>query len=189
MLARTMLLALMLATLLASIASEPAPAAARGDFPPFVMTIAYWDEVQIRYADGRTAGGTQISRLEYLSRSDWTITHLTNEVPAGPVPPDSYACRGARYGHLAQNGVFTAGGRTGSERICPAPDRWISHGVAEHWHWAKEVADGSVTYTDPGERVVFDLRTGLPTLYEAGTRLGGVKHRRTYRLDWIASGR
>lgn len=185
-----MLLALIVATVLASIASSGPPANARGDFPPFVMTIEDWREVRIAYADGRTLGGTSVARLQYESRRNWTMTKVSDEVPnTGPPVPDVFACRGGRYGHVDQNGDFVAGGRSASEAVCPAPDRWIRYGIAENYHWAKELADGFVTYTDPGERVVFELRTGLPIVYEAGQSSGVVKHRRTYRVEWIASRR
>lgn len=42
---------------------------------------------------------------------------------------------------------------------------------------------GQVTYTDPGERIVFDLRTGLPVVYEAGLTTGPAKVRETYLLE------
>lgn len=183
-----MLLGLLVATVLASIASSGPPASTRGDFPSFVMTIDDWREVRIAYADGRTLGGTAVARLQYESRRSWTMTKMSDEVPnTGPPVPDVFACRDGRYGHVDQNGVFFVGGQTGAEAVCPSPDRWIQYGLAESYPWAKEIADGFVTYTDPGERVVFELRTGLPIVYEAGLSSGVVKHRRTYRLQWIGS--
>ena len=62
-------------------------------------------------------------------------------------------------------------------------NRWIHPGLACCYRWKKEIADGRLTYTDPGERVVFDLGTGLPLLYEAGKVDGAVGQRTIYRVE------
>ena len=67
--------------------------------------------------------------------------------------------------------------------MCNGVGRWIHYGIASSFPWKREVADGRVTYTDPGERVVFDIATGLPLLYEAGLTTGSVGHREVFRVE------
>ena len=151
----------------------------RPDFPPFVMTIEQWDNYRA-YKDGQTIQGTAVYRLEYQRRDDWTLTLLTDEV----VPQErgqGMACRRGTYGSIDAGGAFTALSRDSG--LCNGVGRWIHYGIAWSYPWKREVAGGLVTYTDPGERVVFDLATGLPLLYEAGLTTGAVGHREVFRVE------
>jgi hypothetical protein len=67
--------------------------------------------------------------------------------------------------------------------MCNGVGRWIHYGIASSFPWKREVAAGLVTYTDPGERVEFDLATGLPLLYEAGLTTGSVGISRSSALS------
>lgn len=64
-------------------------------------------------------------------------------------------------------------------------------GLAWTYPWERSPGPGpnQVTITDPGERVVFDLRTGLPVVYEAGRVGGSIGYRETYRLERFLVGR
>lgn len=157
-----------------------APLLPRPDFRPFVMTIEQWDKVRVAYSDGRTIGGTAVYRVDYHRRDDWTWTLVSDEV-GSPEPGQGVACRDGTYGQLDARGKFTAT-ETHSDN-CNGIGRWIHYGIASSYPWKKEVADGQVTYTDPGERVVFDLATGLPLLYEAGLSTGSVGHREVFRVE------
>ena len=158
------------------------PGLPRPDFPPFVMTIEQWDNVR-GYRDGRYVGGTAVCRIEYHHRDDWTWTLVTDEV--APQDPGGYgaACRNGTYGYIDERGNFNATS-THSDN-CNGVARWIHYGIASSLPspWTKEVADGRVTYTLTGERVVFDLATGLPLLYEAGLSTGSVGHREVFRVE------
>jgi hypothetical protein len=59
--------------------------------------------------------------------------------------------------------------------LCNGVGRWIHHGVAWTYGWWSR-HDGplpaQVTYEASGERVIFDLQTGLPVRYEAGLTRG-----------------
>lgn len=153
----------------------------RPDFPPFVMTIEQWDRVRVAYSDGRTIGGTSVWRLDYNRRDDWTLTLVTDELALQGPGGHGQACHNGTYGYIETGGKFTA---TETNSLnCNGVGRWIHHGFAWSYPWKKEVADGRVTYTDPGERVVFDLATGLPLLYEAGLTTGSVGHREVFRVE------
>ena len=151
----------------------------RADFSPFVMTIEQWDSNR-GYRDGRTIQGTAVYRLEYQRRDDWTLTLLTDEVVPYE-PGQGMACRSGTYGSIDARGAFTALSK--DSELCNGVGRWIHYGIASSYPWKKEVAGGLVTYTDPGERVVFDLATGLPRLYEAGLTTGAVGHREVFRVE------
>jgi hypothetical protein len=155
----------------------------RPDFPAFVMTIEQWDKVRVAYSDGRTIGGTSVYRVEYHRRDDWTWTLLTDEVAPQDPGGHGYACRNGTYGFIDARGVFNATS-TDSDN-CNGVGRWIHYGIASSLSsaWTKEVADGHVTYTLTGERIVFDLATGLPLLYEAGLTTGSVGHREVFRVE------
>jgi hypothetical protein len=156
----------------------------RPDFPAFVMTIEEWNSVRLAYADGRTFGGTAVYRLEYHRRDDWTWTLVSDDGMALE-PGQGSACRDGTYGHLDARGAFTA--TSTDPAMCNGVGRWIHYGIASWYPWKKEVANGLVTLTDPGERVVFDLATGLPVLYEAGSTTGGIGYRMTFRTDRVAT--
>jgi hypothetical protein len=155
----------------------------RPDFPPFVMSIEQWDKVRVGYSDGRTIGGTSVWRLDYHRRDDWTWTLVSDEV--APQDPGGHgsACRNGSYGYVEAGGNFTP--TSTDPAMCNGVGRWIHYGVASSLPspWKKEVADRTVTYTLTGERVVFDLTTGLPLLYEAGPTTGPVGHRDVFRVE------
>ena len=159
-----------------------APLLPRPDFPPFVMTIEQWDNVR-GYRDGRYVGGTAVYRIEYHHRDDWTWILVTDEVAPGDLGGHGYACRNGTYGYVEVGGKFTAT-ETHSDN-CNGVGRWIHYGIASSLPspWTKEVADSRVTYTLTGERLVFDLTTGLPLLYEAGLTTGAVGHREVFRIE------
>ena len=152
----------------------------RPDFPAFVMTIEQWDKVRVAYSDGRTIGGMSVYRVEYHRRDDWTWTLVKDEV-APAEPGQGVACRNGTYGQLDAAGNFTA--TSTDPAMCNGVGRWIHYGIASFFPWKREVADRLVTYTDPGERVVFDLASGLPLLYEAGLTTGSVGHREVFRVE------
>lgn len=152
------------------------------DFRPFVMTIEEWDAARMQFADGRTAGGIAIYRLEYHRRDHWSLTLVSDEL--GGVPRQGNACRDGTYGSIDVDGVFHA--RSTDSGFCNGVSRWIRPGMACCYRWRKEIANGRVTYYETGERVIFDLETGLPVLYEAGPAEGGVSSRTVYRLErWL----
>lgn len=154
------------------------------DFPPFVMTIEHWNSRRLSLADGRVLAGTYVHRLEYERRDDWTLTLIGDDVPGydpGPPREKPIACRNGVYGWIEPTGTFTVMSRDAS--FCNGVGRWIHYGMAWNWVWEKQVGDGIITYTDPGERVVFDATSGLPVLYEAGRVNGPVGERIVYRVE------
>jgi hypothetical protein len=159
-----------------------APLLPRPDFPPFVMTMEQWDNVR-GYRDGRTVGGTAVYRIEYHRRDDWTWTLVTDEVAPQDPGGHGYACRSGTYGSVDASGNFAAWSTDPDN--CNGVGRWIHYGIASSLPspWTKEVADGRVTYALTGERIVFDLTTGLPLLYEAGLTTGSVGHREVFRVE------
>jgi hypothetical protein len=167
---------------LAIAAVELLPPLFRPDFPAFVMTIEQWDKVRLSYSDGRTIGGISVYRVDYHRRDDWTWTLVKDEV-APQEPGQGVACRSGTYGQLDSRGGFAATELHSDN--CNGVGRWIHYGIASSLPapWTKEVADARVTYTLTGERVVFDLATGLPLLYEAGLTTGQVGHREVFRIE------
>ena len=161
-------------------------AAGRPDFRPFVMTIEEWDSARTRYPDGRTTGGTSIYRLEYQRRDLWTLTLVSDDTGAMALGQGN-ACRNGAYGQVSPDGTFRV--TSSDPDMCNGVPRWVRPGMACCYSWSRSVGDGLVTYTSPGERVVFDLQTGLPHIYEAGP-VGGaaVGHRTVYRWErWLAA--
>ena len=154
------------------------------DFRPFVMSIEEWNSSRIGYSDGRTVGGTAVYRLEYHRRDHWTLTLVSDDLGAWALG-EGKACRNGTYGSIGADGAFREQSR--DPGFCNGVQRWIRPGLACCYPWKKEIADGLVTYTDPGERVVFDLGTGLPVLYEAGKIGGAVGQRTVYRVEqWLS---
>ena len=160
----------------------PWPPSPRGDFAPFEMTITYWSAARAGpFSDGRTLSGTSVSHLQYKSRENWTITLVSDEVGGslGMQTPDAYACRNGVYGHMDLSGAFHI---SRDPYPCPGASRWIGYGTANAvgWpsSWDKHTADSVVTYSSAGERVSFDLISGLPILYEAGLRPDGTAQSR-----------
>ena len=139
-----------------------------GDFAPFVMTITAWSSARVGFSDGRTLPGTSVSRLAYRDRDNWSITLISDDIPgwSGVQTPDAYACRNGVYGHVdLSSGALNPDQWTGP---CPAPARWIGYGIAWGIPWDKTISNGVITYTSFGERVTFDMQTGMPIEYEAG---------------------
>ncbi|HEX4744713.1 MAG TPA: hypothetical protein VFW12_08600, partial [Candidatus Limnocylindria bacterium] len=153
------------------------------DFRPFVMTIEVWDAVRMSYPDGRTVGGATVQRLAYQRRDEWTLTVASDDL-GSMTPGAGVACRDGTFGSIDVDGAFHA--TSTDPGLCNGVARWVRPGMACCYRWEKEVANGRVTYTSPGERVVFDLETGLPVLYEAGPAGGAIGHRTVYRVErWL----
>lgn len=152
------------------------------DFRPFLMTIEQWDAEAGSTSDGRKLPRTEVYRLEYWDRRNWTLTRVDD-----PEDVDRFVegrrCRAGQYSWYDPQ----LGWRWGSSdpADCNGVGRWIHWGIAWHYRWARidGPLPGQVTYEDPGERVVFDVRTGLPLLYEAGLTRGPARARDIYRLE------
>ena len=151
------------------------------EFRPFTMTIESWNAEAIGLSDGTRLPRTEVYWLEYWDRRNWTMTRIDD-----PARPDRFIegrrCRAGKY-HYYDQGNWQWG--SDDPGFCNGVSRWIHWGMAWSYQWAREDGPqpGQVTYTDPGERVMFDLRTGLPLVYEAGPTTGAVKARETYRLE------
>jgi len=151
------------------------------DFRAFVMTIEYWNAEAIGLSDGTRLPRTDVYTLEYWNRRNWTMTRIDD-----PDRRDRFVegrrCRAGQYYYYDQGGWQWSSDDPG---FCNGVGRWIHWGIAWSYQWVREAGPepGQVTYTDPGERVVFDLRTGLPLVYEAGLTTGAVKERESYRLE------
>jgi hypothetical protein len=155
-----------------------------GDFQPFLMTIQEWDSARVTYPDGRTVDGTSVYRLEYRRSNEWVLTLVRDELGALAAGQGN-ACRDGAYGSIDPVGTFRETSR--DPGFCNGVPRWVHSAMACCYSWPRTVADGLVTYTSPGERVVFDLRTRLPLVYEAGPVGGAPVHRTTYRWErWLA---
>jgi hypothetical protein len=159
------------------------PQVIRSDFPPFVMTVEQWDKARVSYNDQGPLGGIAVYRIEYNRRDDWTWTLVTDEVSPQDPGGHGYACRNGTYGYVETGGKFTP--TEAHSDNCNGVGRWIHYGIASSLPspWTKELADGRVAYTLTGERVVFDLATGLPLLYEAGLTTGSVGHWEVFRVE------
>ena len=118
----------------------------RTDFDPFVMRIE--------------VNGGPPTILRYTDRSNWT-SHWDEDAY-------TYACHDGLYGHFDATGVFTMHGPIERAIPCPAPGRWIGYGWAWSVPWPSTQSGDTITYTNGGERVVFDRISGFPLLYEAG---------------------
>lgn len=188
--------ALLAVALLAGLAPTAGPGP--HDFPPFVMTIEVWRAAAVGLADGRRIAGMETYRLEYRYGDDWTQT-MTSASLAAAIDPRTETMISARVGSTAEcrQGDYrsfdaltkwrTVGREPG---MCNGVGRWIHYGIAWSSHWAERgwtrhegPARGQVTYEHQGERVTFDLHTGLPVLYEAGLNRGAVGERELYRLE------
>lgn len=176
------------ATLLLALAFAGSDVPAAADYASFVMTYESYSVDRIHYADGRMVAGTATYRLEYRRRGDWDLFLVEDTVR--PEAHDEWHCR------AGQRVRFDAAGRPAvidrDRSLCWGVNRWIGSptlATARWWVRREGPLPGQVTYTDPGERVVFDLRTGLPASYEAGLVDGGVaSYRETYRLiSWGAA--
>ena len=134
-----------------------------GDFDPFTMKIEVYN-TPYGAAQGVLAL-TGTDELHYTDHSNWTVQTVGDAYV--------YACRDGLYGHFDEAGVFHSGSIKDAFP-CPAPGRWIAYGWARSVPWDKTVSGQTVTYQSEGERVVFDLTTGLPVLYEAGASTGAL---------------
>ena len=159
----------------------PWPFALAGDFQPFVMTVEDWRLARINYADGTSKAGTATHRVDYRRRDDWTLTFLSDD--AFPIQVGSgQACKDGTFQTFDAQGTITV--RSKDPALCNGVGRWIHYGLSQSYGWERAVIDGRVTYTSPGERVVFDLVTGLPMLYEAGpSGSATVGERTVFRLE------
>ena len=154
------------------------------DYPPFVMTMEIWNAARIGYSDGRMIGGTSVYRLEYHRRDEWTLILVSDDL--GQLPGQGNACRNGTYGYIDIHGGFHGSNRD-DLGLCNEVGRWIHAGLAECYPWKREIQDGRVIYTDPGERVVFDRATGLPLEYKAGIGRVPVGERIVYRVErWLS---
>lgn len=149
-----------------------------GDFPPFVMRIEIWDAVREQHSDGRTRGGTAIYRLNYQRKDEWTLRLVSDDL--GAAPGQGTACQSGTYAQITPDGAFHTDSRHSN---CSGPVRWVWYGVAWHYGWPREVTGDLITYTDPGERVVFHRLSGLPLLYEAGPAGGPVGERIVFKVE------
>ena len=161
----------MRALALLALASIPllAADAHRTDFPPFVMLIEDWNARAMGTANGLYFEGRWASRLVYRDHANWTLEVVATSGSAQGLG-STFRCENGWYStYEAVTGqrpppIFEPG-------LCNGVGRWIHYGAAwSHGWWARHDGplSGQVTYEDPGERVVFDLRTGLPVRYEAG---------------------
>lgn len=159
------------------------------DFPPFEMTIEFWLREAVSYPDGRTEPRTDTYRVIYWDRRNWTFTRIDF-----PKDPERYIegrmCRAGKWHWYDARSGWQLG--DDDPAMCNGVTRWLAYGIA-WWHpWQRTPGPErhQVTLTDPGERVIYNLRTGLPLLYEATSRrTGEVGSRETYRLDRFLDGR
>lgn len=164
---------------LAIIGIRVAPQLGARDFQPFVMTIESWNGARQGTSVGTAVGGTETYRLEYQSRTDWTMTLVSDDLQL-LAPGQGSRCRNGMYQTFDPRGQLTVGPK---DARCDGVGRWIHFRIAESLPWPRESADGRVTYTSNGERITFDLSTGLPVLYESGPPGGSVGERMIFRLD------
>ena len=147
------------------------------DLAAFVMTITRVDSQRVGLSDGSRLGGTSVERLEYRDRNNWSIVLISDVIPGWitAAPGQGAACRDGAYGHISTDGSFTVTDRPAGG--CHyAPDRWVGYGIATGMPWAKTISGNVITYEDFGERVSFDVRTGLPIKYEAGLSPNATGH-------------
>ncbi len=139
------------------------------------MTITRFDSQRVIFSDGRKLSGTSVDRLDYQDHNNWSLVLVSDSVPGwtGADRGQGAACRDGVYGHIDADGSFHV--TDASPGGChSAPDRWIGYGMATGVPWDKTVRGNIVTYESYGERVSFDLRTGLPITYEAGVNPGAL---------------
>jgi hypothetical protein len=171
-----------LATLALLTALVPDLAGSRADFRPFEMTIEIWSAEAGSRPDGTKVSRTEVYRVEYHDRRNWKMTRI--EDPARPdLVVEGRVCINGRWHHYqpGTGWVFLSD----DPSYCNGIGRWIHWGLAWSYPWVRTPGPEphQVTLTDPGERIVFDLRTGLPVVYEAGRIDGEVGYRETYRLE------
>jgi hypothetical protein len=138
------------------------------EFRSFTMAI----EVYSLEPEG-SAVITGRAELRYQNRSNWQIHYPTDEY--------IYACRYGLYGHYERSGGFVITSPRDAYP-CPGPNRWIGYGIAWAVPWHRTTEGDRITYTNGGERVVFDRNTGFPLLYEVGPTGAAAVQRTVYRL-------
>jgi hypothetical protein len=139
------------------------------DFRSFTMEI----ETYRRQPEGSFGVPLTRAELRYQNRSNWQLHNANDEY--------IYACRDGMYGHYERSGAFVITS-PGDAYPCPAPVRWIYYGTAWGVPWARTIDGDHITYTNTGERVIFDRNTGLPLLYEAGPMGAPAVERTVYAL-------
>jgi hypothetical protein len=139
------------------------------DFRPFTMTI----EMYQLLPEGSSAVLSGRVELRYQNRANWQIHNANDEY--------IYACEDGMYGHFERSGAFVITS-PGYAYPCPAPARWIGYGIAWALPWDKTIEADHISYTNTGERVVFDRNTCLPLLYEVGPIGGAAVQRTVYTL-------
>jgi hypothetical protein len=138
------------------------------DFRPFTMTIETY-RLQPQGSSVVLSGRVE---LRYENRANWQIHNPNDEYV--------YACHDGMYGHYERSGAFVIT-RPRDAYPCPGPGRWIGYGIAWAMPWDRATEGDRITYTNAGERVVFDRNTGFPLLYEVGP-IGGPVERMVYTL-------
>ena len=150
------------------------------DYKPFVMTIEAWNIARIGYSDGRTVAGTETYRVEYRRYDDWKMTLIGDDLSVSAVG-QGWRCDSGLFSTFDSQGKMTA--RSNDPSNCNGIGRWIHWGIASWCPWQREVVDGQAICSDGSERIVVDLRTGLPVLYEAGRSRGSVGERMVFRVE------
>ena len=113
------------------------------------------------------------AELRYVNRSNWQMHNPSDEYV--------YACNDGLYGHFERTGAFVIT-NPAFAYPCPGPDRWIAYGAAWAVPWSRTISGDVVTYTNGGERVTFDLKSGFPLTYEAGPPGGAPAERTVYTV-------
>lgn len=150
------------------------------DFKPFVMTIEAWNSGRVGRADGSSIAGTSTYRLTYATRKDWKMTLIADDISADQVG-ESWVCDKGDFSTLDPHGRMTT--HANDSVNCNGVSRWIQFGIAQWCPWQRTVEDGRAICTDGSERIIVDLATGLPLLYEAGLSRGAVAERTVFRLE------
>lgn len=161
------------------------------DFPPFTMRIEVW------YAELTSAGpGAIISRLEYRSIRDWTMTVLSHSGD----PRYNGSTRTVKNDSRSFFDGLTrfVFGRDATGEPPEVPDQWLAPGLlrvlGQQGFDPSPAAAGQAAFTHRDsariggalhpvvKRVVFDARTELPLTVE--TYVDGVlKESRSYSLE------
>ena len=151
-----------------------------GDFRPFVMTIEAWNSARVMNADGGTLPGTSTYWLEYRRYDTWKMTLIDDDISRDQIG-EAWECDRGMFMTLDPRGRMTTWSNDSGN--CNGVARWIHYGIAQWCPWQRTVENGRAICTDGAERVVVDLATGLPVLYEAGLSRGSVGERTTFRVE------
>jgi hypothetical protein len=165
--------ALLSVAVLCTALAVPRDAPRAQDLPPFVMLIDEWNAETLGTPDGRTFEGRWISRLDYHDRSNWT-QEVIAVFGAARGLGSTFRCDAGWYSaYEAVTGSSPP--PTFESGMCNGVGRWIRYGIVwSSFSWGRRDGPlpGQVTYEDRGERIVFDLKTGLPVRYDAGLTRG-----------------